>query len=73
MAKAQLPLLLWLSLIGATVSKPPEQEWFAGHLAKLVASSSSSFCAGVLSTRLVLGSVADKRVGKRDWGGNTRN
>ena len=65
MAKVQLPLLLWLSLIGATVSKPPEQERFAGHLAKLVASSSSSaFCAGVLSTRLVLGSATDKACGK---------
>ena len=66
--EARLPLLLWLSLIGAAISKSPrDRERFVSYLAKLVANSSSSTfrdreldLTRVLSTRLVLGSPVDR-------------
>jgi hypothetical protein len=66
--QAHLPLLLWLSLIGAAVSNAPEgKKWFVGRLAKLVARSGISSLrdeldmTSLLSVRLVLGtSLVDK-------------
>lgn len=67
-----MPLLLWLSHLGAAVSQPCPRKWFVRHLAGLVAMGGISGIASlndrqlemarVFSICLVLGTAVDERV-----------
>jgi hypothetical protein len=66
--QTHIPLLKWLCIIGAAVSKSSDRrKWFVGRLAKLVASSRITSSRDedldmtrVLGVRLVLGDSVDK-------------
>jgi hypothetical protein len=68
--QVHVPLRIWLSTLGAAVSKSPVgRAWFVGQLAGLLVESSSSITSyrdenfdmsRVLPVRLVLGNAVDR-------------